>query len=500
MSRPTRRTVLKGATALASVGCRPGTETTSPISPSADRPPILYLYVDQLRYDALGCTGNPIARTPHLDALAAESVRFERCVTNAPSCRAARTSMMTGLHVFQHGVWDNLVRPDPSLQSHVRQLRDLAGYHTMVVGKTHLHDGLGHLDDHVEKLRRWGFTDAVELPDPQQYSLLSAHADWLTRTTPAGEQDKYRRWADYILHYTWDAPPPDADPWRLSTDDHLDSFCARTAADAIGAHRGDAPLYLQVNFPGPHKPFDPTSEFLPDPDDPAMPLPIPGPPAPPHSPLNETYQEIKLEPWAEAEARVLRAAYYGKIALIDRGIGIVLDALREAGLYDDAWIVVHSDHGELLADHGMTGKVLGYEGAVRVPLLIKPPGGASTAWVDRGQVDGMDVTASLLAMGGLDPAGFGDRDLTPRVLAGPAGPLAHDSKPVSFETLGHVGLRTETLKLGWDLRLAKPVELFALDTDPQELTNRIVDPQLAEAREEAVAILQTLRPLPPDPS
>lgn len=500
MPRPTRRAVLQGATALASVGCHPSTE---PGPEPADtgrtgQAPILYIYVDQLRYDALGCSGNPVVRSPVLDALAAESVRFERCVTNAPSCRASRASMMTGLHVFAHGVWDNHVLPDPALQSHVRRLRDAAGYRTVVVGKTHLHDGFGHLDDHVDRLRRWGFSDAVELPDPQQHDLHSAHSDWLSATTPAGQIDKHRRWADYILGYTWDAPPPDLPPWSLSTADHLDSFCARTAAQVILDHDPRRPLYLQVNFPGPHKPFDPTSEFLPDRDDPAMPLPIPGPPAPPHGPLNELYQGIKLEPWLEPEARILRAAYYGKIALVDRGIGLVLDALREAGLYDDAWIVVHSDHGELLGDHGMTGKVLGYEGAIRVPLLIKPPGGLSHPWVDRGQVDGMDVTATLLAVGGLDPTGFGDRDLSARVLGGPGGPLAHQGKPVMFENLGHVGLRTDTLKLGWDLALGRPVELFELSSDPQELHNRIEDPSLAADLDELVALLRERRPLPVD--
>ncbi|HHO53550.1 MAG TPA: hypothetical protein ENK18_22435, partial [Deltaproteobacteria bacterium] len=290
----------------------------------------------------------------------------------------------------------------------------------------------------------------------------------------------------------------DTPPWSLSTEDHLDSFCARTAAELIRAHPTQIPLYLQVNFPGPHKPFDPTSEFLPDPDDPAMPLPIPGPPEPPHSPLSELYQAIKLEPWAEPEARALRAAYYGKVALIDRGIGLVLDAMRGAGLYDDAWIVVHSDHGELLADHGMTGKVLVYEGAIRVPLLIKPPGGLALPWVDRGQVDGMDVTATLLAMGGLDPTGLGDRDLTARVLGGSLGPAAHQDKPVMFENLGHVGLRADDLKLGWDLELGRPVELFELSTDPQELHNRIDDPSLASSREALVETLRELRPLPVD--
>ncbi|MEQ1507033.1 MAG: sulfatase-like hydrolase/transferase, partial [Myxococcota bacterium] len=439
MIRLSRRHLLAGASGFA-VGCaagspgsdRPGggdgpdpdTDTTGDTgtpdtgTPSG-RPPIVYVYVDQLRFDALRITGNPIAVTPNLDAFAAEAVKFTTCVTNGPSCRAARTTMITGLHVFEHKVFDNVILPDPSLQSHVRQLRDVAGYHAMVVGKTHLHDGRGHFDDHKDLLVAWGFTDAVELPDPQQWNYESAHSDWLTASTPAGEPDKYTRWQDYILGYQWDSAPPDAAPWGLSTFDHLDSFCGRTAAEFVRSYQEDAPLYLQVCFPGPHKPFDPTSEWLAryDVNDPAMPLAILAPPTEPIAPLTQTYLGVKFETWDEPTARALRAHYYAKVSMVDAGIGELFQALRDAGLYDAAWIIVHSDHGELIADHQMTGKVLGYEGSIRVPLLIKPPGGvAGGGWQDVGQVDQRDVTATILAIGGLDPTGFGDRSLVDRVL------------------------------------------------------------------------------------
>jgi arylsulfatase len=514
MSRPSRRAVLTGAAALAA-GCTPGSasvpdrdatpstggtgDTGTPPLP-AGPPPIIYIYVDQLRWDALGCTGNPVVRSPNIDALAAESVLFRACVTNAPSCRAARATMMTGLPVAEHGVWDNFVTPDASQQSHVRELRDRAGYYTMVVGKTHLHDGFGHLADHVDKLRAWGFSDAVELPDPQQYHLESAHSDWLTATTEPGDTDKYQRWGRYILDYTWDSPPPDLEPYRLSTDDHLDSFCGRVVADFVRAWPDEQPLYLQVNFPGPHKPFDPTSEFVAelDPNDPNLPLPVLQPPQEPLPPLTEQWMTSKYEEWTEESARRLRVSYYAKVALVDRALGEVIAALRDAGLYDRAWIVFHSDHGELLADHMLTGKVLAYEGSVRVPLIIKPPGGVASPWVDEGQVDQLDVTATLLALGGVDPAGFGDRVLIERVLGGPSGPLAHATKPVLFENLGMVGLRTEDFKMSWDLESGRPVELYDLRVDPEERQNRLTDPALRPDLQALVDILRGRRDLPVD--
>lgn len=518
MSTLSRRNLLAGASGFAAVGCtsgdaepRPGGETPDPTGSTGDtalpvdtgtpsrRPHIVYLYVDQLRFDALRATGNPIGVTPNLDRLAGQAVWFSRCVTNGPSCRAARTSMITGLQVFAHHVWDNFVLPDPRLQSHVRRIRDEAGYHVMVIGKTHLHDGLGHFDDHKNKLVVWGFSDAVELPDPQQWNFESAHSDWLTATTPAGQEDKYQRWQSYILGYTWDSAPPDHAPWLLSSEDHLDRFCGRTASDFIRSYAGDQPLYLQVCFPGPHKPFDPTSEYLAlyDPNDPRMSLPILATPQPPIAPLVETYLGIKFEDWTEVSGRALRASYYAKVSLVDDAIGEVIDALEAAGIYDDAWVILHSDHGELVADHQMTGKVLGYEGAIRVPLLVKPPGGVA-AWEDRGQVDQMDVTSTLLAIAGLDPAGYGDRNLVPRILGGATGAEAHASKIVMYENLGTVGLRTDRYKLSWDLATGLPVELYDLQTDPTEEANRVQDTEVRPELDELVDVLRGLRPLPFD--
>jgi arylsulfatase A-like enzyme len=381
-------------------------------------------------------------------------------------------------------------------------MRDEAGYHTMVVGKTHLHDGDTHMDEYKGLLAEWGFADAIELPDPQEWWWESAHSDYLTATTPAGERDKYARWQEYVQAYHWTSDAPDQDPWKLATEDHLDSFCGQAAADFVRAWDGRAPLYLQVCFPGPHKPFDPTTEFLSkyDPDDPAMPLPNLLPPQPPIAPLVEQYMGPKFEPWDLAGARALRAHYYGKLSLVDAALGQVIQALKDQGLYDSSWIVFHSDHGELLADHSLTGKVLAYEGAIRVPLLVKPPSwtGAEVGWEDPGQVDQLDVTSTLLAIGGLDPTGYGDRDLTDRALGGPDGPLVGEDKPAMFENLGTVGIRDGALTMSWDLELGHPVELYDRDQDPDQVENRVADPALREDLDRLVTVLRSLRPLDKD--
>jgi len=123
------------------------------------QPNIIYIFSDQHRGDALGCVGHPAVITPNLDKLSAEAVTFERCSTTSPLCMPARASMMTGQYPREHGIWTNNVEADPKGPSHVRNIRD-AGYHTALIGKTHLymHGGANrgtHARDYVPVMNDW---------------------------------------------------------------------------------------------------------------------------------------------------------------------------------------------------------------------------------------------------------------------------------------------------------------------------------------------------------
>ena len=438
------------------------------------RAPIVLLFLDQLRADAIGAAGNTYVDTPHIDALAAESIRFETCITNAPLCRPARICLLAGQPVSVHRFDDNQHVPRPgSLPSHVAELRD-AGYHTAVVGKTHLHAGGGHLDQHKASLEAWGYRDIIELPDAQQHQLRSAHSDWLTATTPPGELDKHVRWTDFVEHHRPSSDPPDAAPWHLDTEDHLDSFCARRAAELVRAAPGDRPLYLQVCFPGPHPPFDPTTEYLPDPRRPGLPAPIDGPRRGPIAPMELRYRRAQRR-WTADDVARSRRAYFGKVALVDRCIGRILTALAETRLDEQAWIILAADHGELLGDHGFHGKVLPFESSIRIPLLVRPPGG-TTARVDRGVTELLDVVATVRDIAGVDTGHWG-ASLVDRVRA----PSSPTPRSVVFANLGYVGLRTPELTMTWDARTGDPLELFDRTVDPHQLENRVEDPRYNDA-------------------
>ena len=142
------------------------------------QPNIVLIFTDQQRADTFGYAGDPVASTPNADRLTAEGVVFPRCCASSPVCMTTRASLISGKPVNQHGGWSFA---DPELRhgsSHVRNIRD-AGYHTAVVGKTHLWmHGKGHARDRLAEMYDWGYLDAMETTGPtESMTTDSAYTD-----------------------------------------------------------------------------------------------------------------------------------------------------------------------------------------------------------------------------------------------------------------------------------------------------------------------------------
>ena len=481
MARLTRRRFIASTAAAGCVGR--GEIGVGPTGIA--RPNIVYLYSDQHRAPWLGCYGDPDAQTPCLDALAAESVLFEAAFTNASLCRPARATMMTGVLPHLHGCWNNNQLADRHGESHVRRIRD-AGWHTALIGKAHLDWAVGHANGeaNVAQLLEWGFEHALEvLSQPTTVERPNDYMDWLVQTTPAGEAPtKAGRYAEYVLAWEHlDSPPPDDDPTRLSTDDHFDVWTGRRAVDWLIERTDPTPFYLQVNLPGPHSPFDAPREFRERYDVDALRTPILGRPTRMGS-LLQFLRDTKpeLHGLSAVDGRFLRMTYLSKITLVDQVLGEVLAALEATGRLADTWVIYGSDHGELAGDHELWGKVAMYDGSLRIPLIVRPPGGVaprrSTAMVDQ-----RDVTATILDLAGLAPPAGGGTSLREHILDGEAAGRDHVVALVEGRPLG--GLRTAMVrttdhKLVVDLETGVSEELYALATDPDERDNRIDDPDL----------------------
>ncbi|MBW1709189.1 MAG: sulfatase-like hydrolase/transferase [Deltaproteobacteria bacterium] len=455
-----------------------------------DKPNIIYIFSDQHRGDTLGSVGHPVIQTPNLDKLASEGVNFTRCSTSSPLCMPARASMMSGQYVCQHGVWNNDLEADPDGPSHVRNIRD-AGYHTALIGKTHLwihgaaNTGI-HTKEKEEVIKRWGFEDIHELTGPiASMRTDSPYTDYLEEK---GLLETHRQ---YMLDYWKGWASGEAKPWEelpspLSKEDHLDGYTGRKAVEWINGYEGDKPFYLQVLFPGPHDPFDSLAEHraMYKPED--MPVGImdwPKEPLPPY--VNMVLNWSGLKGMTPEQKQILRTFYYAKITLIDEYIGLIVKALEEKNMLDNTWIIYNSDHGEMLGDHMMSHKIVFYDGALNIPCVFRPPKGVES-WQSEALTDHLDITASLIDIAGARPLEESDgQSLIPKIQEGPDGVNAQKGKEVVFSEVYGCSMAFDgRYKMTIFSGTQEPVELFDLENDPDELTNLANDPALESVRQE----------------
>ena len=451
----------------------------------ADRPNIVLIFSDQHRGDALGCAGNPAVRTPNLDALAAQGVVFRNCSTSSPLCMPARASLITGQYVNEHGAWGNRHEADRYGPSHVRNIRD-AGYCTAVIGKTHFRvpqSDAGHTRDRTADLNDWGYEFTHEIGETPSATNRNDYDDFL------GEKRKLQVYENGMAAWRMGQEKGSLRPWehppcQLEEDEHIDAYIANTAVEWIQQYTDERPFYLQVALIGPHPPFDAPARYrdMFDPDD--MPPAIMEPPADPMSPqVSRMLGRRGLHNMTESQSRIMTSHYYAKVAFDDDAIGHVVQALTEKDLMDNTWIVYTSDHGEMLGDHRLCQKVVFYEGALNIPLIIRPPGGTER-WVANGLTDHYDIVDTLLdAANGTPLEDDHGVSLIAKIDAGQDAQDAQQGKEVVFSEVNLYSMaRTERYKMAINSITREPLELYDMENDPNELQNLVNDPTLAAVR------------------
>ena len=374
-----------------------------------DQPNILIVYPDQMRYDAMGCAGNPVIRTAHIDRLAREGVQFSEAYVSYPICCPFRASLLTGKYAQGHGMLQNHF-PLPGNQTFLAQCLRNAGYRTGYVGKWHLEGG--PKPGFVPPDRRFGFEHFIGFNRGHNY-LSSIYFD------DDGQAYHSRRYE------------PD-----YQTDQLLEFIESAAKAD------DGKPFFGYVSYGPPHFPME-----MPDylrhiyrPDE------VPLPPGVPDPDLQESVQRLRNEvycggdprsghkshtaddtkpvgePETEAEIRRFIAEYYGMVHNIDWNLGRILNRLDGLGIADDTMVVFLSDHGDMLGQHGsFCGiKCQPYRAAMQVPLIVRYPARfeprRSEAMVDVG----VDMMPMLLDLCGVPrPEGMHGRSYLP-VLDGTA--------------------------------------------------------------------------------
>ncbi|HXI16733.1 MAG TPA: sulfatase-like hydrolase/transferase [Chloroflexota bacterium] len=490
------------------------------------RPNVLLIYTDQLRWDALGCNGNPDVKTPNLDRLAGDGLTFRRHFVQNPVCMPSRVSFLTGQYPSALGITHMGVPVPPETVTLPSMLRPY-GYVSANIGKLHF---LPHANrDHRQVHPNYGF-DVLEISDePGPYE--DAYRAWVRRIAPEhldaispGLPPMAETWnralgiRDAVVHPK-ERFPKHAIPFRAPGHLTHSAFVAEQAMEFIrhvgaGASGGHTQASLQrgssdsqagspwlciASFYSPHSPWVAPQEFL-DLYDPST-FRLPSFPA-------EVDGSRAGTDYSEEGLRAARHGYYAMISEVDHHVGRLLSLVEETGKGDDTIVVFTSDHGDWLGEHLRHGK--GYPAAdpvSRVPLLMRWPGSSQMGGSGIKQpgrpideiVEAVDVLPTLLECAAVPvPPQVQGRSLLPYLQARPA--AARES--ALTEAHGWKALRTERYRYVYRVTSSGPEEhLWELESDPGEYDDLAARPEhaaaLAEHRRLLLArVLENEQPLP----
>lgn len=417
-------------------------------------PNILFLFPDQWRWDFLGCaeSGVPVS-TPNLDQLAARGLRFTQCRTNAPVCAPARACLTQGVRYERCGVPGNQTNSDPSRPNFMKQLQ-AAGYRTAGCGKFDLFKPalFRGLDGWTAKIGEIGFDHGCDQsgkldcarhgwPEPVDSYSAFLHARNLMKTHFDDYRERHRRRESGNVG-AWPTPLP--------REAHTDEFTTRNALHLLEELPRDQPWYLWVNFPGPHDPFDAPTEFRRRYDDVSFTPPVhPDPAADPEEILHQ------------------QRSYAACCEHIDELCGKILEKVRDRGEWENTVVILSSDHGEMLGEHGHWTKSVPCDGSVHVPLILAGPGIPEGRTCDA-LVELIDLAGTITDLSGADPVtGWDSRSLAPL--------FADNRAPHREITVSALGNWRSAFDGVHKLILEdnQPTALYHLKEDPRETVNRL---------------------------
>ena len=472
------------------------------------KPNVLWIMTDQHRADCLGYMGHPIVQTPHLDRLAATGVVFENAFCQSPACMASRASLFTGRYPTTIRVRGMGVLP-PQETTFPEMLRR-NGFHTAAFGKVHLTPELytrDRLKSDIPILdwRRFA-SDAALSPIPDdpfkgnygfethvgcEDCLKGAFLAWLKERCPELSDRKPERFSPDGPRDLFVSPYPS--PFHSTT------FIAEKAAQFLQAQNGDKPWFTFCSFIAPHHPFEAPADQIARYEEDSVPLPQrKGGVETAFIPPDRARTAIdEMDRYSEAIQRRIVCHYLASISLIDDGVGRLITALEQSGQLDETIVVFTADHGEFLGNHGLLRKPsLHYDETLRVPLMIRLPGGEACRRVP-GLVELTDIYPTLLGLMGIDPnAGLQGMDWSTALRAREAigrEDIYSDMFDIAPQRFGEfTGPYTAVLTLRtprWKLNLypmagAQYGQLFNLQEDPEESRNRYADAACRTVREE----------------
>ncbi len=467
---------------------------------------VLLITCDQWRGDCLSAVGHPVVRTPNADRLAARGTLFERHYCQAAPCSPARASLLTGLYQMNHRVCRNGT-PLDARHDNLALAARRHGYNPVLFGYTDTGVDPRTCSPADPRTRTYegvlpGFHAEQLLPESSEPWLA-----WLRRKgVPVPETG-----LDVYLPEDGAIDPPTGAPVRHPAEATEAAFLAEACMDYIG-EMGATPWFAHVSFLRPHPPFTAPAPYnkMVSPDEAPDFVRAPSIDAEraSHPFVNGALAMIEkgdfirgatglAADWDDDARRQIRATYYGLVAEADAQVGRLLDFLEETRQLDDTLVVLTTDHGEMLGDHYLFGKLGYFDQAFHIPLIVAGPNVARGHRVNA-FTESVDVTPTVIAhMGETPPRAMDGRSLAPFLSGGAPGQwrdCAHwefDFREVANPAVqAAIGLPIDDCALAVirDERFkyvhftALPPLLFDLANDPGELNNLADDPTHASTR------------------
>lgn len=434
-------------------------------------PNIVIIMADQQSPHVLGCAGDPVVRTPSLDRLAAEGVRFTSAYCGNPLCVPSRATFMTGQSSSAIQVWTNFCSFSSMTPTFAHALA-IAGYDTVLCGRMHF----------IGADTRHGFTERP----------IGDSGGW-----PGWPpQQRFRGLPPNIAGMSKIATQV-AGPGRTEYQEYDRAVFGRAVQwlRARAESGNPKPFCLVVSAVLPHNPYIAPLELW---EEYMEQVTIPETPARYFETLHPAvrlWRQAKgVDDLTPEEVRCARAGYYGLVTLADAHVGEVVRALEETGLRERTAIFYTSDHGEMAGELGMWWKHSLYEGSVGVPLIASWPGHFPAGHVVDEPVSLIDLAPTLAALGGGPPLPHATGRVLLPLLRGepaPAGAATWPREVYAENVPGGPGGRLPPARMvrrgRWKLvhhhGFERP-QLFDLHDDPHEVNDLGADPACAEVRAE----------------
>lgn len=463
---------------------------------AADNPKynVLFIAVDDLRPE-LGCYGNKVIKTPHIDRLASRGLVFNRAYVQQAVCSPSRTSLMTGRRPDTTKVWDL----ETDFRDHIPKVVTLP-QHFMQNGYTAL--GMG-------KIYHGGFNDTKSWsiphwsPDAPGYGPEGQKV--LKQVIAQAKANNYEG-----VRKKKGQPQVKGLPWEkadCADGDLPDGKTANHAIETLRANK-DKPFFLAVGFIKPHLPFVAPAKYW-DLYDPKKIEPAPNPFPPKGAPgyaltdwgeLRGYAGMPKSGPLSEQQAREGKHGYYAAVSYLDAQVGRVLDELDRLKLREKTIVILWGDHGWQLGEHGFWCKHTNYEIATRAPLIISVPGQKSAGKTTDALVEFVDIYPSLVELCGLEkPSGLEGLSFKPLVndpgLSWKKAAFSQYPRnvPNVGKTMGY-SMRTDRYRLTkWSVPEKNFVEyeLYDHEKDPNENTNVASNPAYADDLAGLIKLLES---------